>query len=201
MSMNIAVFGGSFNPPHKAHLNIANEFSSLLGLDKMLIIPTFIAPHKEIKYFVSAEDRLSMCRLMFRDEKFTVSDIEIKREGKSYTIDTLSVLSNEYPGAKIYLIIGSDMLLSFHEWYRYRDILSKCTLCVMTRENDISEEDMFRYAGDTLGLNRDEIVISHAPAYEMSSTLIREKLKNGEDVSEYLTKDVEKYIREKGLYL
>lgn len=201
MSMNIAVFGGSFNPPHRAHLNIANEFASLLSLDKMLIIPTFIAPHKEIKYFVSAEDRLNMCRLMFKDKKFTVSDIEIKREGKSYTIDTLSVLSKEYPDAKIYLIIGSDMLLSFHLWYRYRDIISKCTLCVMTREDDISEEDMYRYAGDTLGLNRDEIVISPAPAYEMSSTLIREKIQNGEAVSNYLTKEVGDYIREKRLYL
>lgn len=199
--MNIAVFGGSFNPPHRAHLNIANEFSSLLSLDKMLIIPTFIAPHKDIKYYVSAGDRLNMCTLMFKDEKFTVSDIEIKREGKSYTVDTLSVLSKEYPGAKIYLIIGSDMLLSFHLWYRYRDILSKCTLCVMTRENDVSKEDMYRYAFDTLGLKKDEIVISDAPAYEMSSTLIREKIRNGEDTSEYLTKEVSEYIKEKGLYL
>lgn len=199
--MNIAIFGGSFNPPHKAHLKIAREFSSLLSVDKMLIIPTFVAPHKAIKYFVSAQDRLNMCRLLFSDEGFSVSDIEIKREGKSYTIDTLEILGKEYPEAKFYLIIGSDMLLSFHLWYRYRDILKKCTLCVMTREDEIDCDEMLSYAENTLGLSESEIVLSPAPATEMSSTQIREKLSAGEDVSDCLSDEVIEYIKEKGLYL
>lgn len=199
--MNIAIFGGSFNPPHKAHLRIASEFFEKLSLDKMLIIPTFIAPHKDIKYYVPAEKRLKMCRLMFPDSKFTVSDLEIKREGKSYTVDTLESLSEEYPNAKFYLIIGSDMLLSFHRWYRYEDILKKCTLCVMTRENSVTKGEMLWYAGSTLGLGERDIVLSDAGAYEMSSTLIREKIAKKEDVSDYLIKEVEDYIKEKGLYL
>ncbi|MGN1348004.1 MAG: nicotinate (nicotinamide) nucleotide adenylyltransferase [Acutalibacteraceae bacterium] len=199
--MNIAIFGGSFNPPHKAHLRIAGEFFEKLSLDKMLIIPTFIAPHKDIKYYVSAEERLKMCRLMFPDDKFTVSDLEIKRQGKSYTIDTLEALSREYPGAKFYLIIGSDMLLSFHRWYRYEDILKKCTLCVMTRENSVTKGEMLWYAGSTLGLSERDMVLSDAGAYEMSSTSIREKIAKKEDVSDCLTKEVEDYIKEKGLYL
>lgn len=199
--MNIAIFGGSFNPPHKAHLRIARDFSKRLSLDKMLIIPTFIAPHKAIKYYVPPESRLEMCRLMFRDEKFTVSDLEIKREGKSYTIDTLEALRAEYPDAEFYLIIGSDMLLSFHKWFRYEDILKNCTLCVMTRENSVSRSEMLWYAGSTLGLSESDMVLSDADAYEMSSTRIREKVANGEDVSDYLTKEIEDYIKEKGLYL
>lgn len=199
--MNIAVFGGSFNPPHRAHLNIAEEFFSLLKLDKMLIMPTFAAPHKDIKCYACAEDRLNMCRLLFCDEKFTVSDMEIKREGKSYTVDTVKALREEYPRARIYLIIGSDMLLSFDRWYRYRDILSECTLCVMTRQEEISRDKILSYAKSTLRLSEEEIVVSYAPAYEMSSTVIREKLSKGEEVSAYLSKEVENYIKEKGLYL
>lgn len=199
--MNIAVFGGSFNPPHKAHLRIAQEFFSLLSLDKMLIIPTFTAPHKDSTSYASAQDRLNMCRLLFGEKRFTVSDIEIKREGKSYTIDTLEFLEREYPGAKIYLIIGSDMLLSFHKWFRYNDILSKCTLCVMTRENEVSLGKMREYARDVLFLSDDEYVLSNAHAYEMSSTQVREKIKNGEDLSDFLTDEITDYIKEKGLYL
>ena len=152
-------------------------------------------------YYVSAEERLKMCRLMFPNDKFTVSDLEIKREGKSYTIDTLKALCEEYPGAKFYLIIGSDMLLSFHRWYRYEDILKKCTLCVMTRESSVTKGEMLWYAGSTLGLSEKDMVLSDAGAYEMSSTLIREKIAKKEDVSDCLTKEVEDYIKEKGLYL
>lgn len=199
--MNIAVFGGSFNPPHKAHLRIAQEFFSLLSLDKMLIIPTFTAPHKDSSEYASAAHRFNMCRLLFGEDKFTISDIEIKREGKSYTIDTLEALEKEYYGAKIYLIIGSDMLLSFHKWFRYKDILSKCTLCVMTREDDVSLSKMREYARDMLLLSDEKYVLSNAHAYEMSSTQVREKIKNGEDLSEYLTEEIIDYIKEKGLYL
>lgn len=199
--MNIAIFGGSFNPPHKAHLRIAEEFSEKLSLDKMLIIPTFAAPHKDSGAYASALDRLNMCRMLFSDDRFTVSDIEIKREGKSYTIDTLEALNKEYPGAKFYLIIGSDMLLSFHRWVRYKDILSKCTLCVMTREDGVSYDNMLFYAENTLGLKGEDIVISHTGAYEMSSTSVREAIKENSDTSLYLTDEIKDYIKEKGLYL
>ena len=162
--MNIAIFGGSFNPPHKAHLRLAEEFSKELCADKMLIIPTCAAPHKDSSKYASASDRLAMCRLLFPKDRFEVSELEINRQGKSYTIDTLVSLEKEYPGAKFYLIIGSDMLLSFHMWFRYEDILSKCTLCVMTRENDISVTQMRHYVNQTLRLP-DSAVIFHLSAH------------------------------------
>lgn len=199
--MNIAVFGGSFNPPHRAHLHLADEFAESLRLDKMLIIPAFLPPHKASDAYAGAQDRLNMCRLLFSDKKYTVSDIEIKRQGKSYTVETLEELEKEYPGANFYLIIGSDMLLSFHKWYRFGDILRKCTLCVMTRENGISEKQMTEYAKNTLSLGEKELIVSCSAPYEMSSTQIRELIRKNEDVSPYLSEEVENYIREKRLYI
>lgn len=199
--MKVAVFGGTFNPVHKAHLKIANEFVSLLALDKVLIIPTFIPPHKNSSELADGVHRLNMCKLVFTDEKFQVSDIEIKRKGKSYSYDTLCELKRLYPEDAIYFIIGSDMLLSFDKWYRYEDILRVCTLCVMTRENEISKEKLLEYAKNILKLSENEIVISNSEAYEMSSTQIREKIKRNEDLSDFLTKETENYIRENKLYV
>lgn len=199
--MKIAIFGGSFNPPHRAHLRLAKEFCETIKPDKTLIIPTFEAPHKDASEYAGAEDRLNMCKLLFSGSDFEVSDIEIKREGKSYTIDTLNALREEYPGAGFYLVIGSDMLLSFHKWVKYEDILRKCKLCVMTRENDVNYGEMLWYAGSTLGLGESDMLISRTNAYVMSSTEIRKKLSEGESVSDLLTPEVENYIREKRLYL
>ena len=199
--MKIAVFGGTFNPVHKAHLKIANEFVSLLNLDKVLIIPTFIPPHKNSTELADGVHRLNMCKLVFVGEKFQVSDIELKRQGKSYSYETLCELKRIYPDDELYFIIGSDMLLSFDKWYRYEDILSMCTLCVMTRENEISSERLLKYAESVLGLKDDEIIISDSDAYEMSSTLIREKIKKNEDLSDFLTEETENYIKENKLYV
>ena len=198
--MKIAVFGGTFNPVHRAHLKIANEFVSLLDLDKVLIIPTFIPPHKNSSDLADGVHRLNMCKLIFTGEKFQVSDIEIKRQGKSYSYDTLCALKRMYPDDELYFIIGSDMLLSFDKWYRYADILSMCTLCVMTRESEISSERLLEYAKNVLSLGEEEIVISNSKAYEMSSTMIREKIKRNENLSNFLTKEVENYIKENKLY-
>lgn len=198
--MKIGIFGGTFNPPHLAHLNIAKEFCRKLDLDKLIVIPTYQPPHKQAKSLARGEDRLEMCRLLFDDEKFEVSDMEIVRQGKSYTYDTLCQLKKKYEGAELYLIIGSDMLLSFHRWYRYEDILKKCTLCVLTRENGIDNAQMKAYARSTLRLGENDIVFSTLDAYEMSSTQVREMLSNGEDAARFTGDKVYSYIKEKRLY-
>ena len=144
-----------------------------------------------------------MCSLTFCDSCYRISDMEIKREGKSYTVDTLLELKEIYSEDKIYLIIGSDMLLSFHKWYRYRDILSLCTLCVISRDDDETVKMLSDYAKDVLNRDEDkgEIIISSASPIELSSTLIREKLSKGEDVSSFIEEKTLEYIKEKGLYL
>ena len=198
--MKIGIFGGTFNPPHLAHLNIAEDFSRRLNFDKLIIMPTYQPPHKQAQSLADSEDRLRMCRLLFDMENTEISDMEIERQGKSYTYDTLCQLEEKYPGAELYLIIGSDMLLSFHKWYRYEDILRKCTLCVLTRENDIDNAQMKDYAFTTLGLGEGEIVFSALKAFELSSTQIREMMARGKDVSSLTGERVWAYIKEKRLY-
>lgn len=198
--MKIGIFGGTFNPPHLAHLNIAKEFCRKLDLDKLIVIPTFQPPHKQAQSLASGADRLAMCRLLFEDERFDVSDIEIRRQGKSYTYDTLCQLEETYEGAELYLIIGSDMLLSFHKWYRHEDILKKCTLCVLTRETAIDNGQMKAYAESKLALGENDIILSTLGAYELSSTQVREKLVKGEDAGELVGDRVYTYIKEKRLY-
>ena len=198
--MKIGIFGGTFNPPHLAHLNIAEDFSGRLSFDKLIIIPTYQPPHKQAQSLADGEDRLEMCRLLFDAENTEISDMEIRRQGKSYTYDTLCQLEEKYPEAELYLIIGSDMLLSFHKWYRYEDILRKCTLCVLTRENDIDNAHMKAYAIEVLGLGEGDIVFSSLEPTVLSSTRIREMVARGEEVSSLTGEKVWAYIKEKRLY-
>lgn len=198
----IGIFGGTFNPPHKAHRYLAKEMKRCAELDKIIIIPTFVPPHKQTTQLQSGSDRLEMCKRNFFESYFEISDIEIIRQGKSYTVDTLETLRKKYPNDELFLIIGSDMLLSFHQWYRYQDILSLATLCVASREDDVNLGMLVEYAETTLGKSREkgEIIISKIPPVELSSTLIRKKIADGADVSDLLCAEVFNYIKEKGLY-
>ncbi len=196
--MRIGIFGGTFNPPHKAHLNIAREFNRALNLDRLMIIPDYTPPHKNAPNLAPGEDRLKMCRILFEPEGFTVSDREMRRKGKSYTVDTLSELRCEYPEGEFFLLIGSDMLYSFHQWRKFEEILKMCTLCVAFREESDNKEEILRYAYKVLRLGKDEIEILNLPALEVSSTQVRssgEKERAG-----LLTKEVNEYIKEHGLY-
>lgn len=198
----IGIFGGTFNPPHLAHKRLALEMMQKANLNEMLIIPTFVPPHKNAKELASAEDRLEMCRRTFFEECFEVSDIEIRREGKSYTYDTLCQLKEIYKDSKLFLVVGSDMLLSFHKWYRFDDILKMATLCAISRENEESANMLSAYAKDVLGLDEEkgEIIISKTKPIELSSTELREKLRNGEDVSGLIEEKTLCHINERGLY-
>lgn len=199
----IGLFGGTFNPPHLAHKRLSDEMKEKLSLSEVLIMPTFTPPHKEAESLASSEDRLSMCKLTFSENYYNVCDLEIKREGKSYTVLTLEELKKIYPEDEIYLVIGSDMLLSFHKWYRYEDILSMCTLCVISREDEKTAQALSDYAKNVLQRyeEKGEIVISRSSPVELSSTLIRDRISEGEDVSAFLEEKTYDYIKEKGLYL
>ncbi|MBR5438006.1 MAG: nicotinate (nicotinamide) nucleotide adenylyltransferase [Clostridia bacterium] len=200
--MRIGIFGGTFNPVHKGHKKLALEIKEKAELDKVIIMPACTPPHKQGKELASGEHRLSMCRMMFSEECFTVSDLEIRREGKSYTVDTMTQLKELYPDDELFLIVGSDMLLSFHRWYRYEDILSMATLCVATREDSVSFTQLKAYAEETLSLKSDknEIIIADIEPYECSSTQIRELINVGADASEYIGDEVNGYIRTNLLY-
>lgn len=200
--MKIGVFGGTFNPPHLGHKRLATEFKNALELDKILIIPTFSPPHKQAQELLSGEDRIKLCEKCFDTDFFIVSDIELLRQGKSYTVQTLEQLHEMYEGDEFYLIIGSDMLLTFHQWYRWQDILNLCSICVATRENEISIDKLKTYAKQTLKKDEEkgEINITKISPFECSSTLVRQKIKNGEDLSGVLSAKVIKFIEEKGFW-
>lgn len=200
--MKIGIYGGTFSPPHNGHVNAARMFAAAESLDKLLIIPTFIPPHKAETSAVPAEERLEMCRLAFTDDKFEVSDIEVRRKGKSYTFDTLTELKEMYRSDDFYLLCGTDMLLSFEKWYRFADILSMCTVVCIRREENA--ETGVKLAEKIVELKEQcaaDVRLIDAPPLEVSSTEIREKLSRGENVNDLLPTDVYRYIKEKGLYL
>ena len=178
--MKIAIYGGSFNPPHIGHAEAARAACEALKPDKLLIIPASTPPHKELEEnSPGPEQRLAFCRLAFGDiPGVEVSDMEIRREGKSYTADTVDALREEYPGAELFLVMGTDMFLCFRTWYRWQHILEHCTLAVLSRE-DFDRREIEQFKAELERENGARVVlIPHTPL-PMSSTEIREKLRRG----------------------
>lgn len=192
--MKIGIFGGTFNPPHCGHIKICKHFSDMLRFDKLLIIPTFIPPHKQSQSLASANERVEMCKLAFDGiENAQISTIEIERGGKSYTVDTLTQIKNLYPDSELFFIMGTDMFNSFNKWYRWQDILSLCTICVARRENDEIIENLYPDYND-------KILISETEPFVVSSSEIRERIKAHDSVDGILPEKVTRYINEKKVY-
>lgn len=203
--MKIGLFGGTFNPPHLGHVRLLAHFSEKIGFDKIFVVPDKRPVHKICEDLALDSERLEMCRLAFCDSKYTVSSMEIERPADSYTVLTVRALLEQYPQAEIYLIIGSDMFLSFHKWYKCHEILEKCTLCVASRENAVEINDLRRYAFSQFriyinGLEGKNMILSPIEPFEISSSALRKAIAEGTDTSAYLTPDVENYIHERGLY-
>lgn len=192
------IFGGSFNPIHNGHIHLAESVMKQLELDRIIIMPANIPPHKQYDDYIDGIHRLEMCRLAVENlEGFEVSDWELSRNDISYTYNTVMHLRNIYPDEEFFLLVGSDMFLSFEEWYRYKDILAETVLVVVSREENDSEKleiqkcRLNKY-GRTVMVNVEPIVIS--------STQIRKSIKNHEFYSCYLNKKVVQYIKQKKLY-
>ena len=132
--MKIGLLGGTFNPVHIGHLILAEEAREKLGLDKIIFIPTALPPHKDNLNIAPAKDRLKMLKLAVASNKhFAVSDVEIKRKGRSYTIDTLKELKRKYSHDELYFIIGSDLLKYLKEWKDLSEILKMVEFVAATR--------------------------------------------------------------------
>ena len=196
----IGIFGGSFNPVHNAHTNLAAAFVKKLKLDKLLIIPTAIPPHKVCDNTVDADHRLNMCRLAFEAvKKCEVCDIEIKRQGISYTADTLTQLKAIYPDSEFFLIMGADMFMSFDTWHEPEKIISMAALCAVPRnEDDVSalseKEKEYRARGAVT-------VILDMKKSDISSTMVRKLVFDDGSFSKYVDPNVEKYIYANYLYM
>lgn len=175
--MRIVIYGGSFNPPHMGHVEAAATVMDELKPDKLLIIPASIPPHKELaEKSPPPEERLLLTKLAFSDiPGAEVSDIEILREGKSYSADTVTELKQIYPDAELIFAMGTDMLLSFEEWYRFRFLLRNMTLAVFAR-NDGEESDIYDFAEYLKKEYGAKVLILRHEPRAMSSTDIRDLL-------------------------
>ncbi len=197
--MRIGIFGGAFNPVHNGHLHLAKCYLDALKLDKILFLPTAVPPHKTSYGLISGEHRIKMLRLATAyNKKYEVSDIEFWRSGKSYTFDTIKALQSVYPSDKFYLITGSDQYLYFENWYRADDILKMVTLVTAAREKDELDKMLeFKEQNDNLKNS----IISRFDVLEVSSTDIRERVKQGGSIEGLVPREVEQYIRDNNLYV
>ena len=196
----IGIYGGTFNPPHIGHIRAAEQAAEILNLDKLLLIPDRIAPHKEIPSgSPTPEQRLEMVQIAAGgNPKLEVSDMELRREGKSYSYITVEALREQYPDAKLYLLMGTDMFLSFLSWKNPERILAHVTLAVLYRgekgEVRLIEEQMHKLA--ELGA---EVVLVKNDVVNISSTQMR-RLLAFRCAGELLPDGVLDYIREYRLY-
>ena len=172
--MNIAVYGGSFNPPHIGHVEAAHSVSRTLRPDRLLIIPDHQPPHKELSEdSPSPEERLALCRLAFQGVAGAeVSDMELKREGASFTAETVEELRRRYPKDELTLVVGTDMFLSFEKWRRFDYLLDECSLAVLPR-SDADLDALRQHAGhmrERYGAK--VLLLPHMPV-ELSSSEVR----------------------------
>ena len=179
VNMDIAVYGGSFNPPHLGHREAVVTALEALEPDLLLIIPDHEPPHKEMEEgSPTPEQRLELCRLTFGDlDHVEISSLELERNGKSYTYDTVLELQERYPDARLTLIVGTDMILTFEEWYHFEYLLAHCRLAAMAR--DFEDEEKLREAAGRLRscYGAEIILLDHAPL-PMSSTELRGMLRS-----------------------
>lgn len=195
--MKIAMLGGTFDPIHCGHIMLGERFAAELGLDKVLVIPTRTAPHKAASATLP-EHRLEMCRLAVQGScaPFEVSDIELKRDGLSYSFYTLKSLSEQYPGCELYMLTGADMIMGLDTWHRYDELRELATFCTVPR-GDITVQ-MIREKAEKLEGCR--VVVSEQPLLQVSSTQLRAAIASGESLEGLVPPAVEEYIMKNRLY-
>ena len=199
--LRVGIYGGTFAPIHKGHVAAAKAFMEQMKLDYLFIIPAYLPPHKQVDSSDNPAYRLRMCELAFEGvDGVVISDVEIKRGGKSYTYDTLKELQR--PDTRLFLLCGTDMVLTFDRWYRFEDILKMCYPVYVRREDDpLITNKIVAKIGEyyqKYGVMFRRIITD---PIELSSTQIREAVRKGEDISELVPEGVAGFIREMGLYL
>lgn len=199
--MRIGIYGGSFSPVHNGHVAAAKAFMEQMWLDVLYIMPAGIPPHKQMEGDANTWQRLKMCELAFEGmDGVLISDLEMRREGKSYTVDTLRAMASEEH--RLFLMMGTDMLLTLDTWREPEEIFRLCYPVYMRREGPdpildarivakISEYQQ-KYGKVVRRIVGDPIVVS--------STAVRHAVAEGKSIADMVPPTVEKYIRENGLY-
>lgn len=196
----LGIYGGTFAPPHIGHILAAESFVRELDLDELLIIPALIPPHKKYDGEATVSDRLAMSRLAFSDvPKAVVSDLEIKRKGKSYTYLTLEELADE--GTELFLLCGTDMFLTLDKWRCAEKIFALANICYVRREMDAQTTEFIQKKCDEYKSKYSARVFEiKNSVVEISSSELRALLKSSE-CKDYLKPEVLEYIKSRGLYV
>jgi len=190
MMKKIGILGGSFDPIHFGHLLMAQSAKESLKLDKVLFIPTFCSPFKGGHQLPCSKDRLAMVKAAIKgNDGFSIYTGELRREGVSYTIDTLKELTKRYPQSKFYLLMGADNLKSFHRWKDAPGILKLATLVVLNRPG-FDKSTPKRYPHQKINM----------PAVDISSSDIRQRLRTRKSIWYLTPKNVIRYISRHKLY-
>ena len=198
--LRVGIYGGAFAPIHIGHVAAAKAFMEQMWLDVLFVIPTGISPHKQMSAGASNADRLEMCRRAFEGiEGVIVSDIEIRREGASYTVDTLRELADD--DRRLFMLCGTDMILTLDAWHEPDEIFRLSYPVYIRRESDESlDEKLIEKVTEYRNKYGKNVVRIKAPAIEVSSSDIRKRIADGEDFSSLVPETVADYIKEKGLY-
>lgn len=219
--LRIGIFGGTFNPIHQGHLAIAEEVQKTLGLDRTLFIPAGRPPHKKGRRVLPAKHRLEMVRLAIQGRPgLEVSDLEIARPGKSYTIETVKALERKFPkGTAFYLILGLDAFLEFSTWRSPEDLMARCHIVVVSRPgfrfSDLTRLDFLGRLDPRLLVDLDKgrrslyegppspatrLILIRVTAHDVSATQIRDHLSGGKRFKNLLPPLVESYIINHNFY-
>ncbi|MFZ7945472.1 MULTISPECIES: nicotinate-nucleotide adenylyltransferase [Bacillaceae] len=184
----VGILGGTFDPPHYGHLMIANEVYSALNLDEIWFMPNHEPPHKKKSESVEDGDRLNMLRLAIDgNPAFTIQPIELERQGPSYTVDTMRMLKSEYADNEYFFIIGADMIEYLPKWHKINELVNLVHF-VGVRRPSYSHQTEY------------PVLYVEVPAIDVSSSMIRNRMKSGKTVRYLLPDQVIDYIEEKHLY-
>ncbi len=196
--MKLGILGGTFNPPHLGHLICAQEAHRELGLDRVLMIPARIPPHKPVEHEPGAEHRLELCRLAIEDdERFEVSALELSRAGPSYTVDTLTELTANDPQSELYLIVGGDIAAGLPRWREPARVLELATVAVAKRRGT-ARSSVDAALRSLPGGERARFF--SMPRIGVSSTLVRRRVRSGQPIRYLVPDAVAGYIAERRLY-
>jgi nicotinate-nucleotide adenylyltransferase len=180
----IGVFGGAFDPPHKAHVALAEAAIAQFGLDTLYVVPTGHAWHKS-QALSAPEHRLAMARLAFEGiPHVQVDEREVQRPGPTFTIDTLTALQAENPGAQIHLFIGGDQFAAFRQWHRWQDILDVAIICIAGRAQSMPVEPQF----EAYESRSSRFTLLNLPLMPVSATQIRQLAASGAQAAGEITR-------------
>lgn len=199
--MKFGILGGTFNPIHNGHIAIALKIYEFLSLDKVLFMPNKIPPHKDTKYILNEKIRFDMVSIAVKEYGFfDIEEYELKKDNTSYTYESLEYLDRAYKGNQLFFIIGSDSFINFNKWQKIERIFRSCNVVVYLRDES-HRELIINIKAHYEKIYKAKIFLFFDNVINISSTKVREKISNKEDVSNLIPKSVYEYITSKNLYM